>query len=52
MPKKDKPARDVLKIKDGKVTKVKINPTEEKPNITGTINKQRKGLWLELEVED
>jgi len=52
MPKKKaKPNRDILKIKDGKITEVEITPTEESPNVTGTINKKRKGLWLEIEVD-
>ncbi len=51
MPKRDKPSRDVLKIRDGKVTEVDITPTEEGPNVTGTIDKKRKGLWIEFEVD-
>lgn len=51
--KKDKPSRDVLKIKDEKVTQVEITPTptDKGPNVTGTIDKKRKGLWLEIEVD-
>ena len=48
--KKDKPSRDVLKIKDEKVTQVEITLTDKGPNVTGTIDKKRKGLWLEIEV--
>ena len=51
MPKKDKPARDVLKIRDGKVTEVNITPTKEGPNVTGSIDRSRKGLWIEFEVD-
>ena len=49
--KKDKPSRDMLKIKDEKVTQVEITPTDKGPNVTGAIDKKRKGLWLEVEVD-
>ena len=52
MLKKDKPSRDVLKIKDDKVTEVEITPTKNGPNVTATINKDREGLWLEFEIEN
>jgi len=51
MPKRDKPSRDVLKIRDGKVTEVSITPTKEGPNVTGAIDKGRNGLWIEFEVD-
>ena len=51
MPKRDKPSRDVLKTRHGKVTEVNITPTEEGPNVTGAIDKKRKDLWLEIEVD-